>query len=549
MNKETIRFISFILWYLLISGTTFAYTHQDTLRGSNGKHRQWWDVKQYYLYVTFDTTQKSISGMNIMSIQTVPDIMTDSMQIDLQEPMILDSAVYKNEKIPFVREGNVYWLKYDFRSWGIEIEQDITLYYHGKPRAAKMPPWDGGFIWTKDKNDNPWISVACQGLGASSWWPCKDYQADEPDNGITINLYTPYGLTAVSNGRLKDKQSTKDSSATLWVWQVKNPINTYDVAFYIGDYVHWSDTISGEKGTLDIDNYVLSYNEDTAKKHFEVAKKMLHCFEHWMGPYPFYEDGYKLVEAPFLGMEHQSAIAYGNQYKIGYRGEDRSNTGIGTKFDFIIVHESGHEWFGNNITAADIADNWIHEGFTTYTEALFVECLLGREKAYEYTRGQWKNIMNNRPIIGDYGVNDSGPADKYDKGAALVHMIRTLIGDDEQFRAVLRELNATYRHSFINTTQVELLISDKTGLKLKPLFEQYLYTADIPVLEWYIEKKSKELFYRFTNTVEGFSLPIRITGGKKDVTVTVTGDWQSTDWKKGGYNVNFSKDFLIKSKP
>lgn len=547
MNR-TILFITFILWYLLPANTTVAYTRQDSLRGGNGSGRNWWDVQEYYLYINFDTAAKSISGMNIMTYDIV-DGSKDSMQIDLQEPMVLDSAKVGNKHLKLSREGNVYWLTGDFDIQPPNRENNLTLYYHGKPRQAKLPPWDGGFIWTKDSMGNPWIAVACQGLGASSWWPCKDYQADEPDNGMTLNLYVPYKLVTICNGKFADRQDTKDSTASLWVWRVKNPINSYNATFYIGNYAGWPDTMKGEKGVLDLGFFPLKHNEAKASKHFKVTKEMLRCFEHWMGPYPFYEDGYKLVEAPYLGMEHQSGIAYGNKYQMGYLGTDRSGTGVGLLFDFIIVHESGHEWFGNNITAKDVADNWIHEGFTTYTEALFAECAFGKEKAYEYARGEWKNILNNRPVIGDYGVHDEGSPDKYDKGAAVVHMIRVMMNDDEQFRQLLRGLNKDFYHQMVTSAQVEQYIMDRSGLPLQKFFDQYLRTKEIPELEWYINKKEKKLYYRFNNTVEGFSLPLTVKGGKREADITVNGTWQSTSWKKGGYNVQFSKDFLVRTKP
>lgn len=535
------------MWYLLPANTTFAYTRQDTLRGTNGSGRSWWDVKDYYLYLTFDTSAKSISGMNIITY-TIPAGGKDSMQIDLQEPMVLDSAIAGNKKLKLSREGNVYWLMGDFDIQPPNKDNKVILYYHGKPRQAKTPPWDGGFIWTKDTTGKPWIAVACQGLGASSWWPCKDYQADEPEEGMSINLYVPYSLITISNGKFVSRNDNPDSTASLWTWLVKNPINSYNTTFYIGNYAGWPDTMKGESGVLDLGFFPLKHNESKARKHFEVTKQMLHCFEYWMGPYPFYKDGYKLVEAPYLGMEHQSAVAYGNKYKMGYLGEDRSGTGVGLLFDFIIVHESGHEWFGNNITANDVADNWIHEGFTTYTEALFTECAFGKEKAFEYTRGQWKNILNNRPVTGDYGVHDEGSGDKYDKGSAVVHMIRVMMNDDEQFRQLLRGLNKDFYHQTVTSAQVEQYIMDRSGLSLQKFFDQYLRTKNIPELEYYVNKKEKRLYYRFNNVVKGFSLPLTVKGGKTLQNITVNDNWQSTDWKKGGFNVTFSKDFLIKPK-
>lgn len=542
------------LWYLLLANTTFAYTRQDTLRGSNGEGRRWWDVKHYALTVYLDGTTKSISGENVIRF-SVTEKPAAFMQIDLQDTLSIDSVfVYdfdtikktgvKDEvivKTSFTKDGKVWWIHYDFAKWSVGSIKELKIYYHGIPRIARTPPWDGGIIWGVDSMGSPLYSVACQGLGASSWWPCKDYQADEPDEGMLISVSPKAGkMTVISNG----KPQLDVFKSGINVWEVKNPINTYNATFYGGAYVGWTDTLMGEKGKLDLSFYVLRQNEAKAKKQFEVTKQMLHCFEYWMGPYPFYEDGYKLVEAPFLGMEHQSAVAYGNQYKMGYLGQDRSGTGVGTLFDFIIVHESGHEWFGNNITAADIADNWLHEGFTTYTEALFAECLAGKEKAFAYTRGEWKNIRNDVPVIGAYGVQDDGSSDKYDKGAAVVHMIRVMMNDDEKFRQLLRGLNKDFYHKIVTSKQVEDYIIKFTGLDLKPLFDQYLRSTQIPKLEWYIKKK--ELFYRFTNTVPGFSLPLPVYTNKKSETLRVTSEWQSISWRKGGYNISVSPNFLIK---
>ncbi len=540
----TNRSIIFILWYLLIANTTFAFSRQDSLRGSNGSGRSWWDVQHYELQINFDTTNKSILGKNIITL-LVTDTPLNKLQLDLQVPMMLDSIKYGALSLPFAREGHVWWVNTNLMFWQKGETHQLQVFYHGKPTIAKLPPWNGGFIWEEDSEGNPWYSVACQGLGASSWWPCKDYQGDEPDSGMVIKLNVPNGLKAISNGRLITTEDA-GSNNTFWHWQVTNPINTYNATFYIGNYASWTDTLMGEKGKLDITYHVLKQNEAKARKHFKVTKDMLHCFEYWMGPYPFYEDGYQLVEAPHLGMEHQSAIAYGNEYKMGYRGNDRSGTGVGTLFDFIIIHESGHEWFGNNITAQDITDNWIHEGFTTYTEALFAECAVGKEKAFRYTRGEWKNIRNDIPVCGAYGVHDHGSSDQYDKGSAIVHMIRMMIDDDEQFRQLLRGLNKDFYHQMVTSKTIEQYIMDKTGLELTAFFEQYLRTTNIPVLEWYI--KDKELHYRFTNVVEGFSLPIKIWTKKISKQLTVTNSWQSTRWKNGGYNVNYSKDYLIKDK-
>jgi len=548
-----------ILWYSCFANTTFAFDRQDTLRGSNGRGRSWWDVQHYALSISFDTAAKSIHGSNLITAKIIaPPI--DSLQLDLQELMFLDSVVMEGKQLDFVKEGNVWWIKHPFskRDTGSRIE--FLAYWHGKPRIAKSPPWDGGFIWTKDSLGNPWIAVACQGLGASSWWACKDYQGDEPDSGTRLSFRHPkrYPILGqenrifqvlIANGRivylkLRDKENRVYNVPPIHPeYDIQNPINTYNTTFYIGDYISWTDTLMGEKGTLDLSFHALHYNEEKARRQFAITKDMLHCFEYWMGPYPFYEDGYKLVEAPYLGMEHQSAIAYGNEYKMGYRGADRSGTGVGLLFDYIIVHESGHEWFGNNITAQDIADNWLHEGFTTYSEALFVECAFGKEKAYEFTRGEWKNIRNDRNIIGNYGVNDDGSSDRYDKGSAVVHMIRTIMNDDEKFRQLLRGLNKDFYHKIVTTAQIEAYINDFTKYNFTPVFNQYLRTTNIPAFDYYIKKK--RLFFRFKDVVEGFTLPLTITGEDQTTIISPTSEWQSIKWK-GGYGFEVSKDFLIR---
>ncbi len=517
-----------------------AATRQDSLRGGNGHGRAWWDVQHYDLTIKTDTASEQISGYNKMTLR-VRSSAGDSLQLDLQDPMLLDSVLYEGKKLVVKKEGNVWWVIYPFHRWPVGTEHQISAFYHGRPKEAKIPPWDGGFIRTRDSTGKPWMAVACQGLGASSWWPCKDHQADEPNRGMNIRFITNNPYPVVSNGRLIAHEETQGYHD--WRWQMKAPINTYNTTFYIGDYIHWQDTLMGENGRLELSFYALRHNEAKAREQFSVVKPMLHCFEHWMGPYPFYMDGYKLVEAPYLGMEHQSAVAYGNEYKMGYKGADRSGTGIGMLFDFIIVHESGHEWFGNSITAADVADNWIHEGFTTYTEALFAECLLGKEKAFTYTRGEWKNIRNDRPVVGEYGVHDAGSGDKYDKGAAVVHMIRVLLNDDERFRLLLRAISHTFYHKTVSSQEIEDFINRFTGYNFTPLFDQYLRTNQIPEFEYFI--KNKQLFYRFNHVIPGFSLPLRIRNRKRTEVITVTSEWQHIYWKSG-YDLHFSGDFLLR---
>jgi aminopeptidase N len=546
--------IFLILWHVLSAHAIFAFDRQDTLRGSNGRGRSWWDVQHYRLNVSLDTSTKTIAGYTSI-LAKITDMPIDSLQIDLKGGMVLEEATVGDDfdSISIVKEGNVWWLLYPFSKLKVGDDLFIILTFSGKPTIAKRPPWDGGFIWTKDSTGQPWISVACQGLGASSWWPCKDYQGDEPDKGISTDIRLEDlqnkrsdKFHVISNGR-QDTVEVNLPNGGYETYQlhheVSNPINAYNITFYIGDYISWTDTLMGEKGILDLSFYALRYNEARARKQFAVTKDMLRCFEHWMGPYPFYEDGYKLVEAPYLGMEHQSAVAYGNKYQMGYLGIDRSKTGVGLLFDFIIIHESGHEWFGNNITAQDVADNWLHEGFTTYTEALFAECAFGKDKAFEYTRGQWAGIANDTPVIGPYGVHKEGSGDIYDKGSAVVHMIRRIMNNDEQFRQLLRGLNKDFYHKIVTSAQVEEYISRFARYDFTPLFNQYLRTTKVPRLEWYV--KDKKLYYRFTDVVDGFTLPIELISGKTRAVIQPSAQWQHIKWKKG-FAVEFDKNFLIK---
>lgn len=443
------------------------------------------------------------------------------MQIDLQEPMKIDSAFYQQQLLPMERDGDVYYLiiKEDLPLHSL---QKITLYFSGKPKVARNPPWDGGWIWAEDENKNPFISVACQGKGASVWYPNKDHQSDEVDSA-QLTIISPEGLVGVGNGRLNAFwQDTEGKQHTRWV--VTNPINNYNIIPYIGKYVNFTESFEGEKGILDCSYWVLDYNLEKAKTHFTQVIPLLQCFEYWFGPYPFYEDSYKLVESPHVGMEHQSAVAYGNKYFNGYRGADISGSGWGMKFDFIIAHETGHEWFGNNITAKDIADMWIHEAFTSYSETFNTECLFGKAAGEKYVQGTRKKILNNRPIIGSYGVQNAGSGDMYYKGANMVHTIRHILNNDTKFRLILREMNQLYRHQTVTTADVEAFLIRATNLSLAPVFDQYLRTIQIPVLEYNII--GRQLRYRWSNVVPGFNMPLKVTLDKERWLKPTT-EWQS----------------------
>ena len=527
-----------------------VFTHADTLRGSNGIFRQQWDVLHYDITVEPDYNNKTIEGKNTMHFF---DNGAKLMQIDLQEPMILDSVKDKDITYKFRREGNVYWLEYRDSSAMDKIKagvRSLTFYFHGKPREAVRPPWDGGWIWKRDKNNNPWMTVACQWLGASVWYPCKDIQSDKPDSGATLRMIVPDSLVGIGNGRLTEKKQMANGKM-LYTYNVINTINNYCIVPYIGKYVNFSEKYSGLKGSLDMNYWVMDYNLEKAKKQFTDAPKMMKAFEYWFGPYPFYEDGYQVIEAPHLGMEHQSAVAYGNGFKMGYAGKDLSGTGEGLKWDFIIVHESGHEWFANSICTKDIADMWVHEGFTNYSETLFTEYYWGKKAGERYVEGIRKNIENDFSIIGPYGVNKEGSSDMYYKGANMIHLIRQITNDDKKFRDLLLALNNTFYHKTVTTTDVENYISSFLNLNLKGIFDQYLRTTKIPLLQYKIE--GKKIAYRWTDNVDNLVLPLKIsldTAGNFQQWITPTAKWKNLKTGKlyDGKTFTVDKNFYVFSK-
>ena len=480
------------------------FTHADTLRGSNGPGRAWWDATFYDLHVAVSPSDSSIRGWNAITYRVLRP--STEMQIDLQVPLAVDSMLQGGKPLMYRRDGNAFFVKVASQRPG--STQRVTVFYHGKPRAATRPPWDGGFIWQHDSLGNRWVATANEGLGASVWWPTKDYLADEPDSQ-RIAITVPDSMQDVSNGRLRSTTRNADGTTTF-EWFVTEPINTYDVEVNAGQYAHWTDTLSGESGPLSLDFWPLAYHVDTAKVQFQQAKTMIACFEHWFGPYPWYKDSYKLIEAPHLGMEHQSGVAYGNKFKNGYSGRDLSGTGEGMKWDFIIVHESAHEWWGNSITVKDAADMWIHEGFANYSEGLYAECRDGKEAGAQYVIGSRRNIRNDAPIIGKYGLNAEGSGDMYYKGGSMLHMIRQLVNDDEKWRSILRGIQATFRHRTVTGKQVEDYMIAKSGLPLGPIFQQYLTTPKVPLLEYKVTESGTA--YRWTDVVPGFAMPVRVNG-------------------------------------
>ncbi|MDG2368098.1 MAG: M1 family metallopeptidase [Flavobacteriaceae bacterium] len=528
MNKR----LSIIILIFLTSFPLFSqgiindinnFTRQDTLRGSITKERIWWDLTYYHLDISVDPINRTIKGSNEISYTVLEPY--SEIQIDLQNPLVLTKAEQDDENLEIRHDGNAHFIKLKKKQIR-GAKNKIKVFYEGKPKTAVRAPWDGGISWTKDKNGNHFIASSCQGLGASVWWPNKDHMYDEVE-GMLMSVNVPKGLFNVSNGRLI-KIEEKENSNT-YHWEVKNPINNYGVNINIGDYVNFSEIYKGESGDLDMDYYVLRDNLEIAKIHFKDAIKSMEAFEHWFGPYPFYEDSFKLVEAPYLGMEHQSSVTYGNKFKQGYLGRDLSGSGWGLMFDYIIIHETGHEWFANNITYKDIADMWIHESFTTYSENLFLDFHFGKKASSEYVIGKRKRIRNIKPIIGTYNVNKSGSGDMYDKGSNILHTLRQIANDDEKWRQVLRGLNREFYHQTVTTTQVENYISKKMKMDLKPFFDQYLRDVRIPVLEHYMD--NEKLFFKWNNVIDGFNMPLKIILKSGNKIIYPTKQWKSIEIK------------------
>ena len=498
----------------------YTFTHDDTLRGSITQERAWWDLQFYHLNTRINPTDSTIGGHVVVRYKVLKP--AQILQIDLQRPLTISKITQDGQELSFNRNGDAFFIKL-IKPQKTNAQEEITVYYGGRPRIAKRAPWDGGFSWKRDQNGQPFVATSCQGLGASVWWPCKDHMYDEPDS-MKISITVPPGLTDVSNGRLRSVSSNTDGWRTFH-WYVQNPINNYGVNVNIGNYVSWTETFEGEKGKLDLSFYTLPENIGKAKVQFQQAKSMLKAFEHWFGPYPFYEDGFKLVEVPYLGMEHQSSVTYGNGYQNGYLGRDLSATGWGLKWDFIIIHESGHEWFANNITYKDIADMWIHESFTNYSENLYTEYHHGKQAGSEYVIGCRKLIRNDKPIIGIYNVNHSGSGDMYYKGGNMLHTIRQLVNDDEKWRGILRGLNKTFYHQTVTSPQIEEYMSAQAGINLSKVFDQYLRDVRIPTLEYKLE--GKQLSYRWSNCVAGFEMPVKLKIGDNWKTVQPTSDWKA----------------------
>lgn len=511
------KFIIALFCTVIHQITAQQFTRKDSLQGGFSKERMCYDVLHYKLDIKVDPSEKYISGSNSITFKVVEK--TSSIQVDLFENMQVDSIIFNQNKLKYSREFGAVFIQFED-----VLDQDLTqhsiqFYYSGNPIIAQNAPWDGGFVFSKDANNNDFIGVAVQGTGSSLWFPAKDSQSDEPDFGATIKVAVPNGLMNVSNGKLMGNEDLKNGY-TRWDWKVVNPINHYNITLNIGDYVEIKDRLND----LPISYFVLKNHQEIAAQHFTEVKPMLQCFESKFGPYPFFEDGFKLVETPYLGMEHQSAVAYGNKFKKGYLGRDISETGVGLLFDFITIHESAHEWFGNSVTSRDIADMWIHEAFTTYAESVFIECEFGYEKSQQYINGSGNNISHKKPIIGQFGVNAKGDSDMYYKGALMLNTLRNIVNNDVIWWKTLKEFAIAFRHSIIESKDVIAFFNAKTHTNLTPIFNQYLKHTNLPEIE--LRKHNNRIQARWIVNVPHFEMPIEYEVNGKIYRQNIDSKWQ-----------------------
>jgi aminopeptidase N len=525
-----------------VSAQTEPVTRQETLRGSVTPEREWWDLLHYDLKVEFIPATKRLEGSNTITFRTLKP--GTKMQIDLQPPLAITKVVHAGSQLKFEREGNVYWVMFEKEIPKV-VEGKIEVFYEGVPVEARRPPWSGGVTWGRDDLGNLFINTTAQGIGASIWWPNKDHGSDEPDRGMQISVTVPDNLAAVSNGRLKKTDHDVAGKKKTFHWEVVNPINNYGVNVNIGNYVTFSEKYQGKFGALDLDYWVLPHQKDLAMKHFKEARRTIEALEHWFGKYPFYEDSYKLVTVSYPGMEHQSSVTYGNWFRNGYRERDLCGCGVGLKFDFIIVHESAHEWFGNNISTKDAADMWIHEGFANYAENLFVEYHFGKKDAEDYVIGSRRGISNDRPIIGVYGTNREGSGDMYPKGGNMLHTIRHVINDDAKWLSILRGLNADFWHQTVTTEQIESYISTKAGIDLSKVFDQYLRTKDIPLLKYTVNGKT--VSFNYDRVVKGFAMPIRVAINGKEMLIKPSEARQTFEFSEEIKTFEVNRNFYIET--
>lgn len=546
--------VRFILFFSVLSNLLFSqlldkhygeFSLADSLRGSLRPERTAFDVYYYDLNLLIDFENQEIAGYNDIYYQAESDFMR--LQIDLFDNMLIDSIVFSGQNLNFERVFNAVFIDFP----GLQRKGSsafFRVYYHGKPIIGENPPWDGGFTWQKDKQGNDWLGVSCEGIGASLWWPNKDHLSDEPDS-MSVTCTFPADLTFVGNGTVESDVLQGDTQRTM-TWKVHYPINNYNISLNIGKYVNFQDSYTAEDGEkLLLDYWVMPYNLEKAKVQFKQVQPMLGCYEKYFGKFPFWEDNYKLVETPYLGMEHQTAIAYGNDYKKGYAGYDFS--GIGLDFDYIIIHESGHEYWGNLVSCQDVADLWIHEGFCTYSEALYVECMFDYNKAQEYVNAKKSSVENRMPIAGVYDVNVEGDGDMYNKGMLFLNTLRHVINNDNLWFELLKEMTTKeFAYKTINAKDVISFFNKKSGLNLNAIFEQYLYSKNLPKLYYRIEQvKGKEytIHYRWLTDAKEFEMPIELEIGSKSIRLSANNSLQSFNYtkkKKESFGINDTKFYI-----
>lgn len=483
-------------------GEVRTYTRADSLRGGLRVERTAYDVVHYDLDIRVVPDSQRIRGSNTITFRATGS--ADRLQVDLFANMEITAILLDKKPVKFSREYNAVFVEIPSLKAG--SIHTLRIAYQGEPEVGKNPPWDGGLIWTKDEAGDPWVAVACQGKGASLWWPTKDHPADEPDS-MRIRVTVPPGLINVSNGKLRRETKQKDGW-TQFDYAVTYPINNYNVTINVGKFVHFGERMEG-KSPLTMDYYVLRESEAKAREQFKQVRPMMEVFEKAFGSYPFRRDGYKLVESPHLGMEHQSAVAYGNKWVNGYKGTSTSAEGV--LFDFIIVHETAHEWWGNHVTAADDADMWIHESFGAYAEAVYVEGLWGYDAAMRYQNSKKQQISNQRPIIGTYGVRQPGSPDMYPKGAMALNTFRHIVDNDSLWWSILRGIQSEYGMRTIHADTLVDYLTRRSGRNFRPVFDQYFQFSSLPTLDVSIAKKgaSTTLRCRWAANVEGFDMPIR----------------------------------------
>ena len=521
------KFFIFLLSSLAaISLYSHDFTRKDSLRGTLSQFRTCYDVNYYNLFVIVDEKEQSLErSFNEIYFTAVSDF--EMFQIDLASNMEILLIEFEDNNLNYSREFDAVFVRFP-RVIKAGEQLKIKVWYTGYPRRAINPPWDGGFSWKTDKNKNPWVGVSCQGLGASVWWPNKDHQSDEPDS-MCITVSARYPSKIVCNGNLRN-------DTTIWIdhfqdyfnqseWFVSYPINNYNVTLNIGDFVHFQENYITHNDTLDLSYYVLSYNEDKARSHFKQVVPTLSCFENVFGRYPYWNDGFALVETPYLGMEHQSAIVYGNNYLPGYRGNLSYTAGL--EFDYIIVHETGHEWWGNSVTTNDIADMWIHEAFCTYSEALYVECMYGYNEMIKYVSNQKRFIKNKSPIVGCYHVNNKGSNDMYHKGSLMLHTFRTIVDNDKLWFSVLRGILDTFNNKTIDASEIIAFINEKCENDYSIFFSQYLEHTKLPEFQYKLIREGRNITMQYRwESIENFNMTLLVNSGSDDFWIYPTSDWK-----------------------